>query len=233
MFNLKVRCLSQPVLVIAACVIALLATAPGAQANNSSGSGASLNIHKLAVVPFITPGKDAREAKELKSTLDCALSGLCYNGQEVLTRTEKSLTGLLRQDIAEYYGDALVPQPPVTEHFLRMGKKLDDTPRDIAVRLGQQMGVDHVIIGILWRYQQRVGSPLSAKKPASVAFNLFLLDVASKKLVWQGSFEKTQEALSDNLFNASLFFKSGGVKWLSAEELADYGIQQTLRSLPR
>jgi len=207
-----------------------LTLASGAFAQNTNNEQDSASIHKLAIAPFISVSNSAKQAQTLSDTLDCALSGLCYRNQETLAPEERILTGLLRQGVAEYYGEALIPQPEVNQHFLTMLKADKDTPRDIAVRLGQDLGVDHVMIGILWRYEQRVGSPLSAERPASVSFNLFLLDVANKKLVWQSSFDKTQKALSDNLFEAQLFFKSG-IKWLSAEELAEFGIKKTLRTL--
>ncbi|MDY0191694.1 MAG: hypothetical protein RBR22_13290 [Desulfuromonas sp.] len=210
--------------------ISLFALAPQALAQSAHNTQNSSEIHKLAIAPLISVSSGAKQAQALSETLDCALSGLCYLRQETLTPAERSLTSLLRQGVAEYYGEALIPQPEVTTQFLTMPKTDKDTPRDIAIRLGEQLGVDHVLIGILWRFDQRVGSPLSADRPASVAFNLFLLDVVNNRLVWQGSFDKTQKALSDNLFEATLFFKSG-VKWLSAEELAEFGIKKTLQSL--
>lgn len=210
--------------------ISLLTLASAACAQNGDSNSSAGNINKLAIAPFISVSSSAKQAQAMSETLDCALSGLCYRNQDTLTPAEQSLTSLLRQGAAEHYGDALIPQPEVTQHFLAMPKADKDTPREIAVRLGQDLGVDHVMIGILWRYEQRVGSPLAAERPASVSFNLFLLDVANKSLVWQGSFDKTQKALSDNLFEATLFFKSG-VKWLSAEELAEFGIKKTLQTL--
>jgi len=220
------RAASQALIVIAVLLTstAALLVATPAHANNSD------TIKKLAIAPFISISSSARKTQALSDTLDCALSGLCYRDQEALPPTEQNLVNLLRQGVAEYYGDALIPQPEVTQHFLTMAKTDKETPREIAIRLGQDLDVDHVLIGILWRYQQRVGGPLTAEKPASVAFNLFLLNVTNKQLVWQGSFDKTQEALSDNLFEAALFFKSG-VKWLTAEELAEFGIKRTLKSL--
>lgn len=210
--------------------ISLFGLASAVLAQSTDNVSASINIQKLAIAPFINVSSSAKQAQALSDTLDCALSGLCYRNQETLTPEVQSLTTLLRQGVAEYYGEALIPQPEVTQRFLAMPKADKDTPRDIAVRLGHDLDVDHVMIGILWRYEQRAGSPLSAESPASVSFDLFLLDVANKKLVWQGSFDKTQKALSDNLFEATLFFKSG-VKWLSAEELAEFGIKRTLSSL--
>jgi hypothetical protein len=45
--------------------------------------------------------------------------------------------------------------------------------------------------------------------------------------VWQATFDKTQQALSDNILNAKEFF-SMGARWLTADELARFGLKQVL-----
>jgi hypothetical protein len=193
---------------------------------------AESNIQQLAVVPFITVAKGTLQSRDLKKNIDCQLNGLCSIDQDTISPAEQALTRNLMQELAESYADALLPQSQTNQHYLAMTKNPQETPRDLGIRLGQELDADHVIVGLIWRYQERVGGTLSAESPASVAFDLFLLNVANKKLVWQGSFSKTQKALSDNLFDASLFFNSG-VKWLSAEELGAYGTKVTVRTMPK
>lgn len=210
----------------------LLCLAPFCLAAESATAAIQASeIQQLAVMPFITVSDSAQHNKELNKTLDCQLVGLCYLDRDVLTQSEETLTGQLSEELVNYYADALLPQPLVTEHYLQQAKDPQETPRELAIRLGQDLAADHVMVGLIWQYRQRVGGALSADSPASVAFSLFLVDVANKNLVWEGQFEKTQRALSDNLFDAALFFTSG-VKWLSAEELSQYGMEQTLESLP-
>jgi TolB-like protein len=188
-------------------------------------------ISQVAVMPFLTAGTSARQSKELTQTLDCELSGLCTLPGSTLTHAEETLTRQMHESLTERLANELIPQQDVTDRFLGMMKKTDETPRDLAQRFGQQIKANYVLVGIIWRFEQRVGESLSAEKPASVAFNSYLVRVADKQLVWQGRFDKTQSALSDNLLNASLFFKSG-VKWLSAEELAEYGVEQVVEDFP-
>ncbi|MCD6527234.1 MAG: hypothetical protein J7K75_09615 [Desulfuromonas sp.] len=189
-------------------------------------------IQQLAVMPFITVDSGTRKAKELTMTLDCELRGLCDFNSDILTHPEQQLTEQLAEALHEHYTNALLPQGQVTQDYLQLSKDPDETPRDLAVRFGQQLEADHVMVGLIWHYRQRVGGAWSADSPASVAFSLFMVDVANKKLVWEGQFDKTQQALSDNLFDAALFFTSG-IKWLSVEELSEYGIEKTLEKLPR
>ena len=188
-------------------------------------------ISQVAVMPFLTAGTSARQSKELTQTLDCELSGLCTLPGSTLTHGEETLTRQMHEALTERLANELIPQQEVTDRFLGMIKKTDETPRDLAQHFGQQIKAHYVLVGIIWRFQQRVGESLSVEKPASVAFNSYLIRVADKQLIWEGRFDKTQSALSDNLLNASLFFKSG-VKWLSAEELSDYGVEQVLEDFP-
>jgi hypothetical protein len=85
-------------------------------------------------------------------------------------------------------------------------------------------------VGLLNRYQERGGSSRTVASPASVAFSVFLVNAQTGKLVWESSYSKTQTSLSDNLFDAPMFFKQG-MKWLTAEELARYGAQKGLQEL--
>ncbi|MBF0644575.1 hypothetical protein HTZ97_06930 [Desulfuromonas acetoxidans] len=188
-------------------------------------------ITQVAVMPFLTAGTSARQSKELTQTLDCELSGLCTLPGSTLTHAEETLTRQMHEALTERLANELLPQQEVTNRFLGMIKQADETPRNLAQRFGQQIKAHYVLVGIIWRFEQRVGESLSAERPASVAFNSYLVRVEDKQLMWQDRFDKTQSALSDNLFNASLFFKSG-VKWLSAEELAEYGIEQVVEDFP-
>ncbi|NIM98574.1 MAG: hypothetical protein GTO24_10985 [candidate division Zixibacteria bacterium] len=72
---------------------------------------------------------------------------------------------------------------------------------------------------------------MGAESPASVAFAVYLIDVASGKLLWTGKFSETQRTLSDNVLDTWAFVKKGA-KWLSADELASYGVKEVLKKSP-
>jgi len=188
-------------------------------------------ITQLAVMPFLTAGSSAQQSKELTQTLDCELSGLCTLPGATLTHAEQTVTRQMHEALTERVPDQLLPQQEVTDAFLSLIKRPEETPRDLARRFGQEIKADYVLIGILWHFDQRVGESLSAERPASVAFTTYMVKVADGSLVWEDRFDKTQSALSDNLLNAVLFFKTG-VKWLSAEELSNVGVEQVLKSFP-
>ena len=213
---------------VAACVLAItvVGCTPAPQRITEATA-----ITKLAVMPLIYADYSARQGKEVQQVLDCQLSSMCNFDQTPLSHAEQMMTTQLSEHLADYFGDALVPQAAANRHFVTMRPGKEETTRELGIRMGKELGANHVMIGLIWRFQQRDGGPLSSDSPASVAFNLYLIEVASGKLLWQGQADRTQEALSDNLFNASMLFHYG-MKWLTAEELSDYCIQKALTTLP-
>ena len=58
-----------------------------------------------------------------------------------------------------------------------------------------------------------------------------MVDVKTGKRLWRGVFDKTQKSLTEDLRGAKDFAKMGG-KWLSANELARFGIKQMFKTFP-
>ncbi|WP_028841387.1 hypothetical protein [Thermodesulfobacterium hveragerdense] len=95
--------------------------------------------------------------------------------------------------------------------------------------LASKTGVDTILYGRIYRYQERQGSGFSVNEPASVAFILVLYDGSSGKIVWAEMFDETQKPLSENLLNLKIYKK---IKWLTAKELAENGIELLLQKFP-
>lgn len=94
-----------------------------------------------------------------------------------------------------------------------------------AVALGKALGAEVVLTGVVTRFSPRIGTAFGASQGASVAFALSLVEVASGEVVWQGSYDQTQEALATNFLDVFLFWQSGA-RWLTANELAGIGVEQ-------
>lgn len=102
----------------------------------------------------------------------------------------------------------------------------------VSVRdIGLKLKVDMLIFGTISRYLERVGGPYGVTRPASVAFDVMMVDARTGKKVWAGKFSHTQKGLSEDLTNLGSFLRGGG-KWLTASELADVGIARLVRQLP-
>jgi hypothetical protein len=97
---------------------------------------------------------------------------------------------------------------------------------------GHEMDADVVLVGFVYRFRERVGKGYGAESPASVAFDIHLIRVADVRTIWSAHFNETQKSLGDNLFRLGSFISRGG-RWLTAEELADSGLEEIFEKFPK
>lgn len=79
----------------------------------------------------------------------------------------------------------------------------------------------------LHRYKERVGGEMTAKEPASVAFDYRLLAMPDGKVLCQDRFDAEQQSLMENL----LSFREGtggALTWLTAKEFMTKGLRNRL-----
>jgi len=98
-------------------------------------------------------------------------------------------------------------------------------------KLGQGLKADAIVVGYVYRYQERIGTPYAVEKPASVAFEIHLIDVGAGLRSWRATFDKTQRSLMENLFNFRFFVKDKG-RWITAKELAAEGVDEIMQNFP-
>ncbi len=97
--------------------------------------------------------------------------------------------------------------------------------------MGRRLRVDMIIFGIVNRFQERIGGPMSVQRPASVYFEVSMFDTRSGKKVWNAVFDQTQKSFSADITDVRNFMRGGG-KWLTAKEFADIGIAETIEQFP-
>lgn len=182
----------------------------------------------VAVMPFIK----GRDPANLTDTLSCPFANFCYEETALNSEADRIMTELLHEKLLDRLEDRVFPLKLVKKVYRPLFySQTGGTPLDIARKLGKQLGVDYVVVGNVWRYRERVGSSLGVSEPASVAFGLYLVNVSTGKAVWQDRFNETQQSLTENLLKAPAFFKRGA-RWLTARELARYGIEDLLKNFP-
>jgi hypothetical protein len=86
-----------------------------------------------------------------------------------------------------------------------------------------------VLSGVVRRWSERDGSASGVRHPASVWLKLELRDDKGR-LIWTGTYEETQAALSEDAGSFPRAWERG-FRWVTAEELADYGVRQLVRAL--
>jgi hypothetical protein len=98
-------------------------------------------------------------------------------------------------------------------------------------QIGQAFSADAVLIGYMYRWRERVGGEHAVERPASVAFDLRLIRPEDGAILWRQKFDKTQQSLSQNLLEWDLFIRGRG-RWMTAEKLAELGLEDMLNRLP-
>jgi hypothetical protein len=103
--------------------------------------------------------------------------------------------------------------------------------KELVLETARTAGAQSVIVGRIFHYRERVGTAYSVDTPASVAFDILLLRVSDGQLLWIGRFNETQKSLFENLFWISKFINRNA-RWLTADELAESGLEEVLKSFP-
>ncbi|MFZ7126362.1 MAG: hypothetical protein ACOWWM_09455 [Desulfobacterales bacterium] len=98
------------------------------------------------------------------------------------------------------------------------------------VSAGRSARADLVMAGYLYRFKRRIGGNFSVESPASVAFELHLIQVEDGQVLWTGTFDETQKSLSENLMELGTFIRRGA-KWVTAEQLALPAIDDMISTL--
>ena len=126
----------------------------------------------------------------------------------------------------------VLPPEKVTAVYTRVvAEQLKKPFLEVLKNVGAELKADIIVVGYVYRYTERVGYDFSVEHPASVAFDIHLLNAKDGSTIWRGVFDKTQKSLMEDLFQTSSFFK-GGAKWLTASQLAKLGIDEIFKTFP-
>lgn len=120
----------------------------------------------------------------------------------------------------------------VSESEVReVGETVQDVEDAARIKaIGEMVYADAVLVGRVQRFRERVGAEWGIKSPASVAFVLDLVDVKRGDIVWSVRFDETQRSPAENIFVLGDIGQRG-VKWLTAEQLADSGVRKAVAQL--
>ena len=188
----------------------------------------ALSLKKIAVLPM-----DRASSKPVSERPTCNISGehgiiaSAYVPPEAAQEVNSILLGMVKDD-ARFV--------PVSENLCLgfLSSMLEKNPRAGELKLLQgfarDLGVDAVLYGKLYRFRERVGSEYSVKSPASVAFSMILVRATDGAVLWRYSFDETQQALTENILNWK-FYRKAGMRWVTAEELARYGMEEAMNEL--
>jgi hypothetical protein len=171
----------------------------------------------LAILPFSVARAEGPE----KGVLCPVCKGIRRSG-EIVPGSQNTLTKLLYTRMEANGTFQIIPQKNVEEILLHSLS---------SIQTGKKLEADFILIGYVFRFEERIGSSLGVERPASVSFDLHLFRLRDEKMVWMGKFDETQRPLSENLLKIGSFIRRKG-SWLTAAELASVGMDEMLGKLP-
>jgi hypothetical protein len=164
-------------------------------------------LRRIAVLPFRAP----------------------YAARELAGETEPRVAAQL---LARYFAEALAARgvEVVAPADVATALAGADTSQRVGALLREKLGADAVLLGEVTRWEERQGEAYGAMEPAAVGFGV-TLQGADGRTLWSAEFDERQQPLGDNVLRAGQY-PGGGSRWLTAEELARWGAQETVRALP-
>jgi hypothetical protein len=185
-------------------------------------------VERIGAMPFFK----GSYGSDITSSITCPVCDLTFDPENLTPDCDRVLTGFAQDLLEIRYGDKVIPALEVMRAYRQMPKdEFKDTPVDLTQRLGKALSANAMILGTVWRYRDRSGGARAVESPASVAFGIHLVDVETGGILWSQVFAETQRSLSENILRAPTFF-ARGAKWLTADELARFGMEEIFKAFP-
>jgi hypothetical protein len=101
------------------------------------------------------------------------------------------------------------------------------TPETAGAAIANRLSADAALIGQVLVWQERVGSRLGASPPAAVGFEVKAV-ASDGTVLWVGNYYERQRPMTEDMMG---FLQRWGA-FVTADELAQYGIDQILKEFP-
>jgi len=187
-------------------------------------------LKKIVIVGFRPVIPEFRESEYVR----CPLSWVTFRGTKISDNIVNYMTQLLTKRILEKKQFLVITPEKVKKEFLDLNESIDNAKGKLLSEYLKQIGMafkaDAVILGHIFRWEERQGTDFAASKPASVAFDLHLIGTENGKILWEADFDKTQRSLTENILDIKTFFKGKG-KWMTANKLADIGLSNMINDI--
>lgn len=187
-------------------------------------------ISRVAVAPFTPSGELAQRARRAELEASVSVGSAPIAEERVSPAEATALVARYLSEALAQQGVDVTTQEDVSRVLAEAGASGPLAPREVARLAHERFGAQAVVIGTVGRYKERTGGAQESGA-ASVWFEVALYTAPAGEKLWAGVFNETQRPLSSNVLSASRF-PGGGMRWLSAEELARWGAEQTAARMP-
>jgi hypothetical protein len=191
----------------------------------------TLQFKRIAVMPFLA-GKLESPEEPVEKPLSQPLKQLNIDTANLTEGAEHVMTRLVNDVLKFRFEDQMVSMKEAAAVYADVIRDQTlDTPRKLAKKFGENLQVELVVVGAVWRFREKGTVEEMPDSPASVSFSVYLMEVASGKRLWRNSFDGTQKTLSEDVLGGLKQIKMG-LRWLSVNELARYGVKSVFRKFP-
>ena len=218
-------------LVFLGCTWVIFEIPATAATNETQIDLSAMKFRQIALMPFFK-GKFESPNSQVDKPLSQPLSQIVFGQYNLRDNADQVLTRLVADILKTRFKEKLIPTEQAQPAFDEISKNdTFDTPRKLAKALGEKLQAELVVVGSVWRYRDGGAIKEIPDAPASVAFELYLVEVATGKRLWRGKFDGTQKILSEDVIRGLKQMKMG-VRWLTADELARYGVREVFKKYP-
>ena len=215
-------------IVVVGAILGLLIFLLPALCHPQEGGERIVPRQKVAVLPFLPLKPEVQGQRVVKGLW----GNFFFRAGELPARSGPEMTTIFHRQLNRLGRCEVIPLAQAQAVVEDRGPDIfGQDPIGVAASIGRELGVYAVVIGGVYRFEQRQGSAVGVESPASAAFDAHLVTVADKKVIWSGRFDETQHSLSENVLKISSFLK-GGAHWVTVERWAAIGVESILRTFP-
>jgi hypothetical protein len=187
-------------------------------------------IETVAILPY----ENMSALYGAGESVRCPITGLVFVTGPVIDRADQFLTAQVISHLQRDTAFDIVPSRDAADILtnLQAGVGHDWSRPKLLARTGQRLGADAIMVGHVYRFRERSGGSAASESPASVAFDLYLIDCRRERVLWSAFYDYTQEPLTENLGAIGNFFRRGG-RWVTAEELATTALKDIFQNFPQ
>jgi hypothetical protein len=191
----------------------------------------TFEFKRIAVMPFLM-GKLESPEQPVEKPLSQPLEILHIDAANLAEGADQIMTRLVNDALQLRFTDKMVSMEQADAGYAEaIRDQTLDTPRKVAKKFGENLQADLVVIGTIWRFREKGAVEENPDSPASVAFSVYLMEVYSGERLWRDAFDGTQKTLSEDVLGG-LKQINMGLRWLSVNELARYGVKNVFRKFP-
>ena len=228
-----------------ACLLGGLAVSAGCSGDKvktkSSAELSRYKVHSIVLVPFTsmtTPqlrdqGDPYMSTPQSVRRSDVSVA-VASNVEPPMRQTvgvpdyaAEKITQLFWVRLRSRKGIEVVPPEEASKAPSSAEEPTEPTPEASGAAVAKRVKADAALIGQVRVYQERVGSRMGADPPATVGFEVKAV-AADGQVLWIGNYYERQRPVTEDFKG---FFQRGA-GFLTADELAHYGVDEVLEEFP-